>query len=119
MQSGQGLTPFIHMSLGLGASWAHTIEEGFADKTRYFALDARLGTRASWNFNDNTFPYFALRVFGGPVKWELDGEDVTGTDTHHYQLAFGTAVQYGPVGLYAEVAPLGEQSVSAGLSTSW
>jgi hypothetical protein len=117
--TGEGSTPFIDMSLFLGASWTKTLDPDTKTKTSYMATDARLGARAGWSINGNTFPYVAARVFGGPVKWELAGEDVTGTDVHHYQLALGTAVQLGPLGFYAEWAGLGEKAVSAGITTSW
>jgi len=53
------------------------------------------------------------------VKWELDGEDVTGSDIHHYQVALGIAGQFGPVGIFAEWAGLGEKVIVLGLSTAW
>ncbi len=119
LQLGEGLKPFIDLSLFLGVSWAKTTDPDTQVKTDYFAADARLGGRAGWNINGNTFPYVAARVFGGPVNWQIDGNDVTGSDIHHYQLALGTAVQLGPVSLYAEWAGLGEKSISAGVGTSW
>lgn len=116
---GQGTTPFVDLSLFLGASWTETSDPDTDLKTSYFATDARFGARSMWNINNNTFPYVAARVFGGPVSWELLDEDLTGTDVNHYQIALGTAVQLGPVGVFAEWAGLGEKAVSAGLSTSW
>ena len=116
---GNGWTPFMDLSLYLGASWTETLDPNTEIKTSYLATDLRFGTRAGWNINGNTFPYAAVRIFGGPVNWELDGEDVTGADIHHYQIAIGTAVQLGPVALYAEWAGVGEKAVSAGISTSW
>ncbi len=116
---GDGYTPFVDVSLFMGASWTETKNPETQTATSYLATDVRLGARAGWNVNGNTFPYVAARVFGGPVDWEMDGVDVTGTDIHHYQLAVGAAVQLGPVGLFAEWAGLGEQAVSAGLSTSF
>lgn len=116
---GEGYTPFVDVSLYLGASWTETIDPNTEAATSYFAADARFGARAGWNINGNTFPYVAARVFGGPVDWEMAGVEVTGTDIHHYQIALGTAVQLGPVGIFAEWAGLGEQSVSAGLSTAF
>ncbi len=116
---GDGYTPFVDLSLFLGVSWTKTVDPGTRIKTDYFAADARFGGRAGWNVNDNTFPYVAARIFGGPVSWELAGEDVKGTDIHHYQVALGVAVQLGPVAIYSEWAGLGEQALSAGMSTSW
>lgn len=116
---GDGYTPFIDLSLFLSGSWTEIVDSITDSKTSYFASDIRLSARAGWNVKGNIFPYVAARVFGGPVKWELDGEDVTGTDIHHYQLALGTAVQLDQVGVYVEWAGLGEQALSAGLSMAW
>ncbi len=116
---GDGYTPFIDLSLFLSSSWTEIVNPDTDSKTSYFASDARLGARAGWNVKGSFFPYAAARVFGGPVNWKLEGKDVTGTDIHHYQLAFGTAVQLGIVGIYVEWAGLGEQALSAGLSMAW
>ena len=116
---GDGYTPFIDLSLFLSSSWTETVDPVTDIITSYFASDLRLGARAGWNVKGNIFPYVVARVFGGPVKWELDGEDVTGTDIYHYQLALGSAVQLGQVSVYVEWAGLGEQALSAGLSMAW
>ncbi len=116
---GQGKTPSVDLSFFLGASWSQTVAPGTDAKTSYFAGDARLGARFGWVIQEKIFPYVAARVFGGPVNWELDGEDVVGTDVHHYQLALGVATSLGKVGLFAEWAGLGEQALSAGMSTAW
>ena len=116
---GDGVKPFVDMSLFLGSLWTQTVSPDSETQASYFAADARLGARAGWTVKDNTFPYAAIRVFGGPVHWEWDGEDVTGTDIHHYQIAVGTAVQLKRLGIYFEWAGFGEQGMSAGLSTTW
>ncbi len=116
---GEGLTPSVDLSFFLSGSWTQTVAPATGEKTDYRAADARLGARAGWNVGDNTFPYVAARVFGGPVSWELDGEDVTGTDIHHYQLALGAATRVGSFSIWAEWAGLGEQALGAGVSTSW
>jgi len=116
---GGGASPFIDLSLYLSASWAQTVAPNSDQKTDYSAADARLGVRTGWNVYDSFFPYFAARVFGGPVNWELDGEDVVGSDVNHYQIALGAATQIGPVGLFVEGAFLGEKALSTGLSATW
>jgi len=116
---GDGGVPFVDLSLSLSTSWAKTVAPNSTKKTDYSAADARFGVRTGWNVRGNIFPYVAVRIFGGPVKWELDGEDVTGSDIHHYQVALGIAGQFGPVGIFAEWAGLGEKVIVLGLSTAW
>ena len=116
---GDGAAPFVDVSLFIGMSWAKTTATDSSIRQDYFATDARLGVRTSWNMGNNFFPFLALRVFGGPVQWELDGEDVTGSDVHHYQIALGAAARLGSIGVFAEWAGLGEKGFSAGLSTAW
>ncbi len=116
---GRGATPYVDLSLFLSASWAQTVAPDSDQKTDYSAADARLGVRAGWNVEDTFFPYVAARVFGGPVNWELDDEDVVGSDINHYQVALGASTQIGPVGLFVEGSFLGEKALSTGLSATW
>jgi hypothetical protein len=116
---GQGSTPTLDISMALGWSWAKTLAPGSTAKTDYSAADVRFGARAGWLVGSNFYPYAAARLFGGPVNWQLDGEDVTGSDKHHYQVALGAAVTSGVVGVFAEWAGLGERGLSAGLSAAW
>ncbi|MCK9995030.1 MAG: hypothetical protein KAH56_01985 [Candidatus Krumholzibacteria bacterium] len=116
---GREATPFIDLSLFLSASWAQTVAPDSNNKTDYSAADARLGVRAGWNVEDSFFPYVVTRVFGGPVNWKLDGEDVVGSDINHYQVAFGASTRIGPVGLFVEGSFLGEKALSTGMSTTW
>ena len=116
---GDGGTPFVDLSLYLSASWAQTVAPDSDNKTDYSAADARLGVRTGWNVYDEYFPYVTARVFGGPVNWEMDGQDVVGSDINHYQIALGIATQFGPVGLFVEGAFLGEKALSTGLSATW
>ena len=63
-------------------------------------------------------PYLLARLFGGPVMWRLDGEDLTGSDTTHVQLGAGASYTT-PFGLTAvvDVSAIGERS--AALALSW
>lgn len=116
---GKGLVPFVDLSMFVSASWADTVAPESTKTIGYFATDARLGARAGWNIMGNAFPYVAVRAFGGPVQWQMAGEDVTGTDIYHYQLALGTAGQIGPVGFFVEWSGLGERAVSSGVSAAF
>lgn len=115
----RGWAPSVDLSLFFGGLWTETLASSGNLKTDYSAYDARLGAMAGWSITGATFGYVAGRVFGGPVNWELGGEEVTGTDINHYQLAVGAAVQIAPVAIFAEWAPLGEKGWSAGLSATW
>ena len=116
---GEGYVPFVDLSMFVSASWADTVAPASNEQISYFATDTRLGARAGWNVMGNAFPYIAVRAFGGPVQWEMDGEAVVGTDIYHYQLALGAAAQIGPAGLFVEWSGLGEKAVSTGVSAAF
>ena len=92
---------------------------GTGTEADYSAADLRLGVRTMWPVGTRFFPYAAARVFGGPVNWNWNGEDVQGSDAHHYQLAVGAAAAFGRMALQLEWGALGEQSLSAGVSALW
>lgn len=115
----RGWAPAVDLSFSFGGLWTDTVGPSGNLKTDYSAYDARLGALAGWSITAGTFGYTAGRVFGGPVNWELNGEEVQGTDIHHYQLAVGAAAQLAPVAIFAEWAALGEKGWSAGLSATW
>ena len=116
---GEGYKPYVDVSAFVSASSAEAEHPMTQETTDYFSSDLRLGGRASWIINETIFPYLSARVFGGPVSWELNGADVTGADIHHYQVALGTAVQFGQIGTFVEWAGLGEKAISLGLSYTW
>ena len=115
---GEGFLPFIDFSSFLSMSFTKTQDVITKKKTNYLASDLRLGSRAAWNINNNIFPYIAVRVFGGPVNWEIDDKGVIGSDVHHYQFALGTAVRISDFSLYGEWAGIGEQALNVGLGLS-
>lgn len=116
---GENFRPTIDYSLFLSSSASKIKDSVTKQKTDYNSYDLRLGGRASWNLDGKLFPYLAARVFGGPVNWELNGEDVMGSDIHHYQVALGAAALFGKFGVFTEWAGIGEKSLSAGLSYSF
>ena len=113
-----GWTPAIDFSFTLGFSWGETTGSD-AQQADYRATDLRAGVQTSWPVGGRFFPYAAVRVFGGPVSWEIEGEGVTGSDAHHYQLAVGAGLTLGPVMLFAELAGAGETGARAGLGSNW
>jgi hypothetical protein len=102
--------PFIMVAGSLAVSGVQ------AAPTAYWAVDGRLTATLGYTFFERVTPYAVGRVFGGPVFWR--GQ--TGTDLFHYQVGAGVVVGL-PFGfdLSAEVVPLGEQRVTAGLGFSF
>lgn len=113
-----GWKPAIDLSGTLGFTWGATAGPD-ARQADYRAMDLRAGIQASWPAGRSFFPFAAARVFGGPVRWEIDGAPATGSDVHHYQLAAGTGIALGPVVVFAELAFAGEQGAAAGVGSSW
>lgn len=116
---GRSYKPYIDLSLILGSAMAETESNEDNSKTDYISTDVRLGIRSSWNVNNLLFPFVAVRVFGGPIMWKIDENDVTGTDIYHYQLAIGSALKLGFTVAYFEWAGLGEESLKAGVNIAW
>jgi hypothetical protein len=121
---GEGFVPFVDLSMFFSAAWAETVAANSpgstsGQKIAYRSTDARLGVRAGWNIGGKAFPYVSARAFGGPAIWEMEGEDVVGSDIYHYQLALGAAGQIGPMGFFVEWSGLGERAVSSGISASF
>ena len=112
-----GTKPFVILTSNLSFSTAKTEPNGAAAAANgsYTAFDLRLGVLAGTTIARVLSPFAVGRVFGGPIYWTYQGEDVTGTDTHHYQLGAGlTVVAFGPVNVFAEGVPIGERSFAAG-----
>jgi len=103
-------SPFLQVSGSLALSTMRAAD------TNYVAIDFRAGLAAGWTLFDRFTPYAVVRAFGGPVFYG----SATGTDAYHVQLGAGFVVGL-PLGLdlSAEIIPLGEQRVTAGLGVSF
>ena len=119
LSPGEGIRPAVDLSLGLSAAWAQTEERRTGTEADYSAADLRAGVRTVWPVGQRLFPYAAARVFGGPVNWNWDGEEVQGSDVHHFQMALGVAASFGPMAMQLEWGAVGEKSLSAGVSSFW
>jgi hypothetical protein len=98
--------PFIMVAGSLAASGVR------AAPTDYVAIDGRVTATVGYTFLERLTPYVVGRLFGGPVFWRSQ----VGTDLFHYQVGAGLVVGL-PFGLdlSAELAPLGEQRITAGV----
>lgn len=113
-----GWKPSLDFAVTLGFTWGKTTGSD-AGSASYRAVDLRAGVRAGWQVSSRLFPYAAGRLFGGPVTWELDGDQVTGSDVHHFQLAVGAGLTLGPLLMFIEFAGVGETGASIGLGSNW
>ena len=114
---GAGSLPFVILGLSFGGSGASTrLSLADHDETApLYAFDFRGGLTVGKTFLDVLSPYAAIRLFGGPVLWKVNGKSALGTDENHYQLAAGlvTALPRG-FDAFVEGAPLGERAVTVG-----
>ena len=105
---------FVMLTSALAFSAART-RLGAAPTVGYAALDVRLGGEVGVQLARVFRPYALARVFGGPVFWRYQGQAVTGTDTHHYQLGAGLALRLPKnFNAFVEGVPLGERALSFG-----
>jgi hypothetical protein len=111
---GRGAAPFVMAGLSLAASALGTREIGSTDTETMYAFDGRLGLTVGKTIAGIVSPYVAARAFGLPVLWNVQGQNVTGTDKYHYQIGAGVAVRLGPADIVAEWVPLGEGEVLFG-----
>jgi hypothetical protein len=125
---GRGAAPFLLFGLSFGGSGART-QEAMPGRAQapspvslvsLYAFDIRAGLTVGKTFWNVLSPYAAVRAFGGPVIWNIDGQIRSGTDRFHFQVAAGlvTSLPRG-VDLYAEVAPGGERAVTLGGGVSF
>lgn len=110
---------FLLLSAVLSASFARTELPG-AESVGYQAFDLRIGAQFGVDVAGVLRPYAVARAFGGPVFWQYQGQDVSGTDTHHYQLGAGVGVRLSRhLNAFAEGIPLGEQALSLGVGLAF
>ncbi|MBP8809635.1 MAG: hypothetical protein KBG48_24915 [Kofleriaceae bacterium] len=101
-------------SAALAASRVTTTEAmAGAPTVPLWATDLRLGATVGRPLGPVS-PYLLARGFGGPVLWELDGEDLTGTDTSKFQLGVGATIAIGAAAVAIDVAAVGERAASIG-----
>ena len=113
----KGAIPFVMIGLSVAASLA--VPERGGDDGLY-ALDIRGSVTAGYTFAKRFTPYVVGRLFGGPVVFVDRGDTTVGTDIYHFQLGAGFVVGLpGGFDLSAELVPLGEQRVSAGVGYSF
>lgn len=118
---GRGRMPFLLLGGTLAFAGASTQREVInAPSIRYLAGDLRLSVVVGKTFFQAVSPYAVVRGFGGPIWWQIHGQDVLGTDAYKFQIGAGVAMAL-PLGLdaFIEGVPLGERALSTGLGVSF
>ncbi len=111
--------PFVLGSLTIGYSRTSAVSDDNARHT-WTASDLRPGLMVGKTIAQRFVPFVAARVFGGPVKWKLGGESVTGSDKYHYTVGGGITYRIpGTLDLFVEAMGLGEKSGSLGVSVAF
>jgi hypothetical protein len=111
-----GARPFVALTGQLAFALTSTRPSGVAEapSTGYQAADLRIGAVAGWPLVEALTPYALARVFGGPVWWEYQGQNLLGGDVHHFQIGAGALFRIGKIDVFAEGVPLGELALAAG-----
>lgn len=132
--NGNRYLPFVQLTLTI--SYSHMGTETDSVGTRsdgsvsptgqsspaFNAGDLRGGLIIGKTFWNVFTPYATGRVFGGPISWTYDGDNVNnGTDAHHWQAGAGFSVAFfkRKLDVFAEAIPFGEKGVSAGVGTTF
>lgn len=115
---GTGWLPFVLVSASFSASGTATEASdapGSGHHASLVSVDASAVLTVGKTFLRALSPYVVGRVFGGPVFWQGEGAQRTGTDAYHYQAGLGLSVAVlQRFDAFIEFAPLGERRVSAG-----
>jgi hypothetical protein len=130
---GNRYVPFVQLTLTLsfahmetetdaaGARTDGTVSPTGQSSSAFNAFDARGGVIVGKTFAHVFTPYITGRVFGGPVYWTFDGDNVMGHDAYQYQLGGGLslAVFKGRLDVFAEGIGFGEKGIAAGIGTTF
>ena len=111
--------PFVVVTGNLSFSAERTTLAGTSGmpdvSASYQAFDLRVGALVGTTLWKVLSAYAVGRVFGGPIYWKYQGDSVTGTDAHHYQVGAGaTLVLARRLNVFAEGIPVGERSAAVG-----
>ncbi len=109
--------PFVAFSGNASFAFARAGADDGETRT-WLGGDLRAGVMAGKSFFEGKLVlHLAARAFGGPVRWRLEGERVTGGDRYHVTFGGGLSLHVNQrLSLAVEAMPLGEQSYAAGIS---
>lgn len=117
----EGALPYVLLSASASALRS-AIREQPAElpgvRGSYTGIDLRFGVTVGKTFADVVSPYVAARVFGGPVIW-TEQDDELGSDLYHFQPALGLSlVLPAHLDLFAECQPWFERGFTVGVGLS-
>lgn len=112
----RGAVPFVDLSLTLTFSMS-SVSGGGLPTGRLIASDARFSAAIGYTFGGIWRVNISPKIFGGPIFWERDGENIRGSDRYFFQAGIASSVLL-PGGwmIFVEGSPLGEQTISGGIA---
>ena len=114
-----GGVPFIDIGGAFAVAHTNTVNAAsnpVEHDEPWTTLDMRASVSLGWSIGGVFNPYVAVRAFGGPVLWRVDGADISGTDRTHVQTVVGASVVLPPgVTLCADWSFFGERAIWVGL----
>ena len=109
--------PFLLLVGTVSGSNSRTIHSSTGELVGLHALDTKLDLSFGWTIGEAWSPYLAVRGFGGPVFWRVDGRSVIGGDAYHFSVAAGYNLSIRDrVSVYFDGAFVGFRSLGGGLS---
>jgi hypothetical protein len=109
--------PFLLVIGTFSGSSTRTRQLSTSETTPLHAFDGKLDLSVGWTLGEAFSPYLAVRGFGGPALWRIDGEQALGGDLYHVSLALGFNLSLANrVALYFDGAFLGLRSLGGGVS---
>lgn len=109
--------PFLLVLGTLSGSSTRTRRMSDGELVPLHAFDGKIDLGLGWTIGEAFSPYLAVRGFGGPVLWRIDGEQAIGGDLYHVSLALGFNLSLANrVALYFDGAFLGLRSLGGGVS---
>lgn len=109
--------PFLLMVGTISGSSTRTRRLSDGQGAPLHAFDGKIDLSVGWTLGEAWSPYLAVRAFGGPVVWRIDGQTLIGSDLYHVSLAAGFNLSLSNrVSLYFDGAFVGMRSLGGGAS---
>jgi len=109
--------PFLLVVGTVSGSSTNTARLSDGERAPLHAFDGKIDLSVGWTLGEAWSPYLAVRAFGGPIVWRVEGERMIGGDLYHVSVAAGFNLNVANrVSLYFDGAFVGMRSLGGGAS---